>query len=284
MLKQFFLISYALLMFTLSYAQDMVKVQAGKFTMGATSEQKDEKPGIRESPTHEVEVKSFMIGKYPVTVAEFREFINATHYKTDAENNGGSFIYYKGKDNVKIEWHLDSSVTWKNGTTTKERPASEDNHPVVNVSWNDAMAYCKWLSEKKGKHYRLPSEAEWEYAARGGNQSKKYKYSGSNNIEDVAWCEEKFGSNTHPVGKKKANELGIYDMSGNVWVWCSDYYSDYTEEAIQYPKGPETGISRILRGGRFYHIAWVCRVSCRYQSKPNYSSCYYGFRIAMDAE
>ena len=127
-----------------------------------------------------------------------------------------------------------------------------DNLPVTNVSWNDCQEFIKKLNSLTGAKFRLPTEAEWEYAARGGKKSKKYKYSGSNNIDDVAWYTYNSGGKTHAVGTKRPNELGIYDMSGNVYEWCSDWYDSYSSMSQTNPKGANSGSYRVLRGGCFY--------------------------------
>jgi formylglycine-generating enzyme required for sulfatase activity len=136
------------------------------------------------------------------------------------------------------------------------------------------------LNELTGKNYRLVTEAEWEYAARGGNKSRGYKYSGSNNLDAVAWYEDNSDYEMHPVGRKAPNELGIYDMSGNVWEWCYDWWGDYTDEPQIDPTGPEEGYSRVLRGGSFNWVFSMkeCRVSYRERNDPYYGA---GFRIVL---
>ncbi|MDA3838125.1 MAG: formylglycine-generating enzyme family protein [Candidatus Delongbacteria bacterium] len=158
-----------------------------------------------------------------------------------------------------------------------------DNLPVEEVSWCDAVEFCKKLSEMEGVTYRLSTEAEWEYAARGGNESRGYKYSGSNDINDVAWYVENSGDKTHPVRTKQPNELGIYDMSGNVWEWCSDRYGSYLSRSQTNPMGTNSGTTRVVRGGTCSHGCSRCRVADRYEFNP-YSSCFYlGFRVARTA-
>jgi formylglycine-generating enzyme required for sulfatase activity len=156
---------------------------------------------------------------------------------------------------------------------------SNTNYPITGVSWNDAKAYCEWLSQKTGKTYRLPTEAEWEYAARGGSKSVGYKYSGSNNIDEVAWYDGNSGSKTHPVGQKKANELGIYDMSGNVWEWCGDWYGSYSSSSQTNPIGAASGSNRVFRGGSWYFIAIYCRSANRDDSTPDTRNGSIGFRL-----
>ena len=154
-----------------------------------------------------------------------------------------------------------------------------DNKPVESVSWNDAQEYCRKLSELTGKKYVLPTEAQWEYAARGGNKSRGYKYSGSNTIGDVAWYEGNNDSRTCAVKQKQPNELGLYDMSGNVWEWCSDVYGDYGSWSQVNPTGPTSGSKRIERGGNYFNSASACRVSNRADYYQSDSCNNIGFRV-----
>jgi len=159
-----------------------------------------------------------------------------------------------------------------------------DNLPVEGVSWHDVQEFIRKLNATTGKKYRLPTEAEWEYAARGGNKSKGFKYSGSNILDDVAWTWENSGHKTHPVGRKAPNELGIYDMSGNVREWCNDRYgNNYSNSAKTNPTGATTGSLRVLRGGSWDswdYYANGCRVSDRGSAAPGDRSDYIGFRLA----
>ena len=160
-----------------------------------------------------------------------------------------------------------------------------DDLPVETVSWNDVQEYITKLNAKTGKKYRLPTEAEWEYAARGGNKSRNYTYSGSNSIDEVAWYSSNSGSKTHSVGTKRPNELGIYDMSGNVWEWCSDWYGvDYYKSSPeQNPKGASNGDMRLLRGGSWYYDYSYCRVSIRnHYNVPDLRNLNFGFRVVED--
>ncbi len=155
-----------------------------------------------------------------------------------------------------------------------------DDCPLENVSWYDANEYAK----KVGK--RLPTEAEWEYAARGGNKSKGYTYSGSNGIDAVGWYGRNSNSKTHPVTQKQPNELGLYDMSGNVWEWCSDWYSDsyYRSSPKNDPQGPNSGSRRVLRGGSWANFDYDCRVAFRYGSYPDNRYYYGGFRLVLSQD
>ena len=154
--------------------------------------------------------------------------------------------------------------------------------PVESVSWNDCQTFITKLNQLTGKKFRLPTEAEWEYAARGGKNSKGYKYAGSNAIDDVAWYDGNSGE-THEVAKKKPNELGLYDMSGNVWEWCQDWYgsSYYSNSPQTNPTGPSSGSDRVLRGGSWFSSAGRCRVSYRSSSYPDNRFSYDGLRLAL---
>ncbi len=156
-----------------------------------------------------------------------------------------------------------------------------DNLPVEQVSWNDVQAFIGKLNRLTGKKFRLPTEAEWEYAARGGNKSKGYKYSGSNTLGNVAWYYDNSGKRTHPVGTKQPNELGIYDMSGSVYEWCSDWYGGYSSGAQTNPQGPSSGSSRVLRGGCWNDFSRSCRVSNRLNFDPDGRGSGSGFRLVL---
>ena len=160
-----------------------------------------------------------------------------------------------------------------------------DNYPVESVSWNDCVDFCQRLSQRTGRRFRLPTEAEWEYAARGGNLSKGYKFSGSNFIEDVAWSLEVSDSVSHPVRQKQPNELGLYDMTGNAGEMCSDLYARYTGVSEYNPKGPATSEKgHIRRGGGWLNRANSSRISYRYYTPFGLSNDFLGFRLAMDCE
>ncbi|MDR1602724.1 MAG: formylglycine-generating enzyme family protein, partial [Tannerella sp.] len=149
------------------------------------------------------------------------------------------------------------------------------------VSWDEAQEFIKRLNTATGKNYRLPTEAEWEYAARGGNRSKGYKYSGSNNIDEVAWYWGNSGDQSHPAGTKKANELGIHDMSGNVEEWCQDWYGEYFASPQTNPKGASNGSERVLRGGDRGNNAVSCRVALRSSYLRDFRFSNVGFRVVL---
>ena len=180
--------------------------------------------------------------------------------------------YYIGETEVTQE--LWTAVMGNNPSYYSGYP----QRPVEQVSWNDCQEFIKKLNQLTGENFRLPTEAEWEYAARGGNKSKGYKYSGSNTIDDVAWYAN---NSTHVVRTKQANELGIYDMSGNVYEWCQDWYGSYSSSSQTNPAGPSSGSSRVLRGGNWGYYAGSCRVSYRDSSNPDGRYGNYGFRLVL---
>lgn len=252
---------------------DMILIEGGTFQMGSKDGGYD-----REKPAHTVAVKDFYLGKYPVTVAQFKTFIDASAYQTDADKDGGSYLW-NGNDLVKT-----SGVNWRCDVEGKIRPEGENQHPVIHISWNDARAYCVWLTEKTGQSFRLPSEAEWEYAARGGRLSKGFQYAGSNDLKEVGWYHGNSGSKTHRVGEKKPNELGLYDMSGNVWEWCEDdWHGSYKDnpptDGSAWVDNPR-GSYRVNRGGSWYNTPAGARVASRVNVNPADRNDFVGFRLA----
>ena len=218
---------------------DMVRVEAGTFTMGATPEMK--KPYNYEKPTHSVTLTNdYYIGKYEVTQALWKAVMG---------NNPSNF---KG-----------------------------DNLPVEMVSWDDCQEFISKLNRITGKTFRLPTETEWEYAARGGKKSRGYQYSGSNNLSEVAWYKENSGYKTHAVGTKQANELGIHDMSGNVLEWCQDWYGEYNSSSQLNPTGANSGSYRVRRGGCWFDLARYCRSSSRRSFTPGGRDNDLGLRLVL---
>ena len=182
--------------------------------------------------------------------------------------------YYIGKYEVTQE-------LWKAVMGSNPSRFKGDNLPVERVSWNDVQEFLRKLNAMTGKRYRLPTEAEWEFAARGGNSSRGYKYSGSNSLGSVAWYDGNSGNKTHVVGTKSPNELGIYDMSGNVREWCQDWYGSYSSSSQRNPKGPNSGSYRVDRGGSWFSRARYCRVSTRNNRTPDFRDSSLGFRLAL---
>jgi formylglycine-generating enzyme required for sulfatase activity len=220
---------------------NMVRVEDGTFTMGATSEQGSDAYDW-EKPVHQVTLSSFSIGKYEVTQEEWEAVM------------GSNPSFFKG---AKL--------------------------PVEKVSWDDCQEFIRNLNALTGKRFRLPTEAEWEYAARGGNRNQGYKYAGGNTIGSVAWYTDNSGRETHHVGQKQSNELGLYDMAGNVWEWCQDCY-----DSSYYGKSPSTNpvnntsvSGRVYRGGGWCDFARACRVSYRGRGTPSYRDNDIGLRLAL---
>ena len=223
---------------------DMMPVDGGTFMMGATREQIDD-AWDGEIPKHRVTLSSYYIGELVVTQALWQAVMG-------------------------------SNPSQKRG----------DNLPVEKVSWNDCQSFITKLNEicssqLFGKSFALPTESQWEFAARGGKKSCGYKYSGSDNIDDVAWYHDNSNGILHAVGTKSPNELGLYDMSGNIEEWCSDWYDDYDSYRQSNPTGPSEGTFRVHRGGNLKSDAMYCRVSYRNSFVPDYKSSYLGFRIVL---
>jgi len=238
-----------------------VLVEGGTFNMGT-----DKVVETGEGPPHNVTVKSFWLAKTETTFEDYDKFCFDT--KRDTMGSAG----------------------WGRG-----------KQPAIYVSWNDAVAYCNWLSGKEklskcylidstgavkyldtAKGYRLPTEAEWEFAARGGNKAQGHLYAGTDKIDDGVWYKTNSGGKAHPVAQKAANELGLYDMDGNVWEWLWDIYSSsyYQVSPSDNPEGPETGPYRVMRGGAFYNDERYARVFTRQNSYVVFRQNSVGFRIA----
>ena len=214
-----------------------------------------------------VEGSTFTMGATPEQGNDAYEYERPAHQVTLSD-------YYIGRYEVtQKEWQA----------VMGDNPSKfyGDNLPVDYVSWNDCQDFINKLNQLTGLKFRLPTEAEWEFAARGGKQSKGYKYSGSDNIGVVAWYTGNSGGKTHQVGTKEPNELGIYDMSGNVWEWCGDWYGSYSSSAQTNPTGPSSGSSRVLRGGSWNSNARYCRVSNRYYGNPSPRYSLNGFRVVL---
>jgi sulfatase modifying factor 1 len=252
---------------------EMIWVEGGTFKMGSNAGGEDEKP------LHEVTLNGFYMGKYEVTRGQFRKFVEATNYQTEAENDGGAWIW----SSEEKKWVNKEGLNWKKDAKGNDCYKNKENHPVIFVSHKDAIAYVNWLKSTANKKYRLPTEAEWEYAAKGGNKNSLYKYAGSDNIDEVAWYGNA-NDETHPVGTKKANALGIFDMTGNVNECCSDWYdkNHYQYSMKNNPEGGLTGDYRVLRGGSFGDNSNNCRPANRNYYGPYVRVSSLGFRLAQD--
>ena len=225
----------------------MVSVTGDTFLMGSESGQ-DAAP---DGSTHKVVLSGFKIAKTEVTVAQWKHYCAATANPMPTETPSWGWI---------------------------------DSHPMVNISWYDAVAYCEWLSVETGKKYRLPTEAEWEFAAKGGSQTKSYNFSGGKGMELTGWCSANSSGSTQPVAAKRPNELGLYDMSGNVYEWCLDKYGNYPGSMTINPKGPSSGNMRVYRGGSWYSQAMYCDVVTRENNDPKNGYPFVGFRPVEEEE
>jgi formylglycine-generating enzyme required for sulfatase activity len=249
---------------------ELVQIPSGQFQMGSQSGDNDERP------VHVVHIKeSFYIGRTEVTVRQFQAFAQATGYKTEAEIANWAYNYAWGFP----------IVPGHGFNRHKLRFTQTEDEPVVCISWNDAAAFCRWLSKETGRHFRLPSEAEWEYACRGG---KDFDY--SENPNEAGWYRDNSGGRTHPVGQKKPNAWGLYDMRGNVCEWCLDVWHSNYEGA---PKDgspwlrenylPRIAIRRVLRGGAWCRRDFELSASYRYRGTQDFRSDGSGFRIVSSA-
>jgi sulfatase modifying factor 1 len=214
---------------------NMILVEGGTFNMGGEIQQ--------ELPVHSRTVNSFYMSQTPVLTMQYAEFCRS-----------------KGR--------AIPSQPWMTGDQ------HYDYTPVVNVSWSDADEFCKWMSQKHGKKFRLPTEAEWEFAAKGGRKTRGYVYSGSNNPSEVSWCKDFSGNKAHEVKQKRPNELDLYDMSGNVWEWCDDWYRDYLSN--------QSSEWKTVRGGSWNYDCYRSRSSARGYFSPDLKLDHVGFRIVME--
>ena len=263
----------------LRYYPDMVLVPGGTFEMGCKEGRDIDCRG--DETLHTVELDSFRIARTETTVWQYAVFVHVTG----------------------IDFFEEETPGW----------GWLGDNPVIRVSWFDAIVYANWVSKQLGlktiyqldgipsdpndlynediewhslvnwsaKGFRLPTESEWEYAARGGQQSRGFPYAGSENVDEVAWYDDNSESRTHQVKEKNANELGLNDMSGNVWEWCWDWYGDYPAGPVKNPTGPEGGDRRVLRGGSWYDFCYYCRVSVRDNSYPYDRGNGGGFRLVQ---
>lgn len=252
---------------------DMVLVSGGAFTMGCKGG-RDSTCFNDEKPAHRVTLRDFYIGRYEVTNAEYCRFLNE---KGNQSEGGADWINLEGRFNDE------KCRISKNGNLFTVDTGYE-NHPVIYVSWYGAAAYCAWLSQQTGQNYRLPTEGEWEFAARGGIETRNYLYAGSNTLDEVAWHRVNSNGQTQAVGTKKANELDLFDLSGNVWEWCADdWHNEYkgapTNENA-WIEHPDRGANRVIRGGGWNFEPKRCRAAVRYYAGPQSRSSDVGFRIA----
>ncbi|MEZ4967750.1 MAG: SUMF1/EgtB/PvdO family nonheme iron enzyme [Saprospiraceae bacterium] len=272
---------------------EMVPVPGGGFVMGFARGDADEKP------LHAVELDSFLISATEVTVAQYRAFAESSAYRSSAETGDGSYTW------DSLGWHKMEGLHWRYSETGRLRSAGEVRYPVLHVSWYDAVHYCNWLSENAGlravytfqgdsvsadltaEGFRLPTEAEWEYAAAEGQTPPKSIYAGAGSLGALAWYSGNSGKRAHPVAQKKANALGIYDLSGNVWEWCHDWYDGrYYEKSARAgnPGGPAHGEMRVLRGGSWNNSGKHCRIANRTSRYPDFRDGSVGFRVVRSVK
>jgi len=277
---------------TNSIGMKLTRIPPGEYMMGSTAEASERflkqmtEKGIKEwypdsppseVPLHPVKItKPFYLGVYEVTLGDFKKFVEATGYRTDAEKDG------KGADGkLNGKWTTKSDFNWR--SMGYER---SDNEPVVNVTWNDAVAFCEWLSKEEGRLYRLPTEAEWEYACRAGTTSSYHWGDDESQRDQYVWHGRNSGGKPHPVGELKPNAFGLYDMNGNAYEYCSDWHSKnpYDTKAVEDPKGPATGTERVVRSGSWGTDPMHCRSAFRGGAGQTHRNRRDGFRVVRAAE
>ena len=294
---------------TNSIAMKIVLIPAGEFMMGNSHKAEDDLEVVkpyhwctvkyfdREYPRHRVRItRPFYLGAYAVTVGQFRRFVESTGYQTEAEKSG------KGAAGIDPSTRLNGN----NPAWSWRSPGFKqtDSHPVVSVSWNDAVAFCKWLSRKESKRYSLPSEAEWEYACRAGSTTRFYNGEDPEKLADIANvydldCDAALPGPprikgvgviqahdgyvyTAPVGSFRPNAFGLYDMTGNVQQWCADWDGDnyYRKSPVDDPTGPKSGVARVVRGSSWVEGPETARSASREGVGPDWRDNEIGFRVA----
>jgi formylglycine-generating enzyme required for sulfatase activity/serine/threonine protein kinase len=276
-----------------SVGAKMILIPPGEFLMGSSDEQVEAALNIAEETKGDPAVKErvekaerpqrrvvitkpFQMGATEVTVGQFKQFVEATQYVTEAEQYGFGNSGEKTLNDQVNESYRGKSWRAPGFTVT-------DDLPVAQVTWNDAAAYCRWLSDQEKTTYRLPTEAEWEYACRAGTATLYSFGDDVNLLDQYGWYNKNAGGKSHGVGTKPPNAFGLHDMHGNLWEWCQDFYGEKWNEQTSSddPTGPASGSNRVLRGGHWNHNASYCRSASRYNSYPPSSrSNYYGFRVA----
>jgi formylglycine-generating enzyme required for sulfatase activity len=272
-----------------SIGMKLVQIRAGEFGMGSPNDE----PGRREDEPrrHIIVTRDYILGQYEVTRGQFRLFVEKTGYRTDCERNGqGGWGY---DEDAAVLAGPDPKFTWRVTGFSQT-----DEHPVVNVSWNDAVAFCEWLSKQEEKPYRLPTEAEWEYACRASTSTPFFFGSDPEQLAQYAnttdaGLKKKFAERiaiaaddghvfTAPVGSYKANGWGLFDMAGNVWEWTADWYEKSPSAEPQTdPQGPATGTERVIKGGDWFHDSAFARSASRFPIPPGLCRRHAGFRVVQ---
>jgi formylglycine-generating enzyme required for sulfatase activity len=295
---------------TNSIGMKLVKIPAGEFMMGnhdtpqelATAfpdiEQRRIDELVDETPLHKVRItRPFYMGAHEVTIGQYKKFMDDAGYKTEAERDGtGGWGYNRERNDFEGR---KPEYSWRNPGFKQA-----DDHPIVNVTWTDAVAFCQWLTKKERHSYRLPTEAEWEYACRAGTTTTFHAGDETERLAKVAnlydeqtaslfpqWKEHRVTASdghafTAPVGSFQPNAFGMYDMHGNVWEWCSDWHADdyYANSPTDDPQGPQTGSVRVRRGGSWHTWPFYCRASFRNWNTPQTRYVLVGFRVVREAE
>ena len=283
--------------FTNTIGMKFVKIPAGEFTMGhdgSPEELVKRCPGSNRKwfngvPAHKVRISGpFAIGMYEVTRGQFAKFVEATGYRTECERNGEGGFHFD-----KLTAIQSPVFNWRNPGFKQD-----DDHPVVQVTWNDAVEFVNWLSDAEGKTYRLPTEAEWEYVCKAGSKTLYQFSDNSNSLSKVgniadSTFEKQYPNRTAikcvdnflftcPVGKFMPNDFGVFDMHGNVSEFCSDFFGDYLKEEHTDPIGPDEGEERCVRGGGWNGDAEACLSAFRYQLYPTVQASLLGFRVVVE--
>ncbi len=274
-----------------TFQQVIASGATSTFNMGSNDGDSEEKP------VHSVTLtRAYAMNTHEVTNAQYAMLMNEALDRGWGTASTSTLRNVSGNQQELL--NIDGSycrIDYSGGNLVVQ--SGYGDHPVTEVTWYGAVAFAYYLNELEGREqtyslgdwsveqakagYRLPTEAEWEYAARGGASSKGYTYAGSNTASDVAWYSSNSGSSTHPVGEKQANELGLYDMSGNVWEWCWDWYGNYSSGSQTNPMGPSSGSYRVGRGGSWFFGAGYLRSAFRYYVSPGGSGSGLGFRLVV---